>query len=341
MSNIVTFGEIMLRLTPPGNLRIVQANSFDVTYGGAEANVAVSLSKFGMNSIFVSRVPDNDIGLAAIQTLRKYGVNTDFISKGGDRLGIYFLELGASLRPSNVLYDRAESSICQMTPDSIDWHELFKQKEWFHWSGITPALGKQPAEALKQACKVANESGLTISCDLNYRSKLWSEKEARELMIPLMEYVDVCVANEEHARICLGFDTESVGNSDQRVEHSMSISRALKEEFDFQSVVMTLRETFSASRGGWSAILHDDADCKVPVRSTRYEFDIVDRVGGGDAFTAGLIYGLLTYQNSVDALEFATAACCIKHSIHGDFNLVSKSEVLNLAQRGGGIDMNR
>ncbi|CAN5463504.1 sugar kinase [soil metagenome] len=341
MSNIVTFGEIMLRLSPPGKLRFAQAENFDATYGGAEANVAVSLAELGMNSYYVSSVPNNDIGLKALQTLRKYGVYTDFIIKDGDRLGIYFLENGASLRSSNVIYDRAGSSICQMAPDAINWSELFKQQDWFHWSGITPALGKLPAEAVKQACKAAKESGLTVSCDLNFRSKLWTAKEARQVMVPLMDYVDVCIANKEHAEKCLGFDTESIGNSDNRVEHARSVSRALKKEFNFQSVVMTLRETFSASRCGWSAVLHDDKDCKKPVRSTRYEFDIVDRVGAGDAFAAGLIYGLLNIENSKDALEFATAACCIKHSIHEEFNIVSVDEVQDLAKSGGGIDMKR
>ncbi len=341
MSNIVTFGEIMLRLTPPGKLRFAQAENFDVTFGGAEANVAVSLAGFGMNSYYVSSVPHNDIGLTALQTLNKYGVKTDFVKKNGDRLGIYFLENGTSLRSSKVIYDRTGSSICQMAPDAINWSELFRQQDWFHWSGITPAIGKQPAEAVRRACKAAKEAGLTVSCDLNFRSKLWTAEEARQVMIPLMEYVDVCIANKEHAEKCLGFDTESIGNSDNRVEHARSISRALKEEFSFQSVVMTLRETFSASRCGWSAVFHDDKDCKEPVRSTRYKFDIVDRVGAGDAFAAGLIYGLLNIENSKDALEFATAACCIKHSIQEEFNIVSVNEVQDFANRRGVVDMER
>lgn len=340
MGHVVTFGEIMLRLSPPRNQRFSQVETFDVTYGGAEANVAVSLAGFGINSTYVTCVPNNAIGLAALQTLRKYGVITDCVIKEGDRLGIYFLENGASLRSSNVIYDRAGSSISQMDQNAINWNEIFRQKDWFHWSGITPALGKGPAEAVKKACKVAKESGLTVSCDLNFRSKLWTEKEAKQVMIPLMEYVDVCIANEEHARKCLGFDAESAASGD-RVDHAKSVSRALKKEFSFKSVVMTLRETFSARRSGWSAILHDDKDCKDPVRSSRYEFDIVDRVGGGDAFAAGLIYGLLNIENSINALEFATAACCIKHSIQGDFNLVSVHEVQGLAKSGGGIDVNR
>lgn len=309
MSGIVTFGEIMLRLTTPGHLRYAQANRFNASYGGAEANVAVSLAGFGMNSILVTSLPENDIGEAALINLRKYGVDTSYVLRGGDRLGIYYEEAGSSLRSSKVTYDRSGSSISQIDADAVDWQKLFEGKEWFHWSGITPAIGSRPAEAVKQACKAAKESGLTISCDLNYRAKLWTPKQAQGVMIPLMEYVDVCIANEEHAAKCLGFDTEAAGNTDSRMENSKLISRALKQAFGFQSVVMTLRETFSASSGAWSAVYHDDIDCKEPVRSKRYEFDIVDRVGAGDAFAAGLIFGLITMDNTRKAFEFGAAAC--------------------------------
>ncbi|MGF1670963.1 MAG: PfkB family carbohydrate kinase [Balneolaceae bacterium] len=337
MAHIVTFGELMLRLSPPGYSRFLQTSSFDVSYGGGEANVAVALAGFGMNSYFVSRLPEHEIGEAALQALRRYGVNTDYIVRGGDRLGIYFLETGASQRPSKVIYDRSGSAVSQMNALMADWEKVFEDKDWFHWTGITPALGEKPHESVTAACKAAKKAGVRVSCDLNFRGKLWSEKQAQVVMNPLMEYVDVCICNEEDAQKSLGFEAGAtdVEGAELDEEGYVSLAKALKKKYAFQTVAITLRESFSASRNGWSALLHDDKDCKDPVRSTRYEIDIVDRVGGGDSFASGLIYGLLTKDNTKEALEFAVAASCLKHSIPGDFNLVRVEEVEKLVKSGG------
>lgn len=337
MSNIVTFGEIMLRLSTPGYSRFIQTNQFEVTYGGGEANVAVALAGYGMNSFFVTQVPVHEIGEAALQAVQRYGVNTDYIIRGGGRLGIYFLETGASQRPSKVIYDRANSAVSQMDRSMIKWDEVFEGKEWFHWTGITPALGDKPKNTVTAACKAAKKAGVIISCDLNFRGKLWTEKQAQVVMNPLMEYVDVCICNEEDAQKSLGFNagnTDVEGAELDEIGYS-NLAKSLKSKYDFQTVAITLRESFSASMNGWSALLHDDKDCKEPVRSTRYEIDIVDRVGGGDSFASGLIYGLLKKNNTVQALEFAVAASCLKHTIPGDFNLVRVDEVEKLIKSGG------
>ena len=337
MKKIVTFGEIMLRLSTPGYSRFLQADHFLITFGGGEANVSVALANFGLESYYVTRLPKNEIGEASLQSLRRYGVRTDYILRGGDRLGIYFLETGASQRPSKVIYDRAGSSVTEMDSSMIDWDAVFSGKDWFHWTGITPALGKVPATTLKDACVAAKNAGVTISCDLNFRSKLWTEKEAQAVMNPLMEYVDVCIANEEDAQRSLGFDA---GKTDVEGAHLdeegyITLARSLKKSYNFKAVAITLRESFSASMNGWSALLHDDKECITPQRSTRYEISIVDRVGGGDSFASGLIYGLLTKSSSKDALEFAVAASCLKHSIPGDYNLVSVDEIEKLVTSGG------
>ena len=337
MKKVVTFGEIMLRLSTPGYLRFVQSDRFDVTYGGGEANVAVSLAGYGLESYFVSRLPKHEIGESALQAVRRYGVRADYIVRGGERLGIYFLESGASQRPSKVIYDRAESAVTEMDSSMIDWAEVFEGKDWFHWTGITPALGEKAADALKDACIAAKNAGVKVSCDLNFRSKLWSEKEAQNVMIPLMEYVDVCIANEEDAQRSLGFTAGETDVEGAELDQAgyVTLAKALKKDFGFETVAITLRESFSASKNGWSALLHDEKECVDPQRSTRYEIDIVDRVGGGDSFASGLIYGLLTKENTKDALEFAVAASCLKHSIPGDFNLVSADEVEKLVKSGG------
>ncbi|MEX2601353.1 MAG: sugar kinase [Balneolaceae bacterium] len=335
--SVVTFGEIMLRLSTPGFSRFVQANQFDATYGGGEANVAVALAGYGFDSHFVTRLPKHEIGESALQAVQRYGVQTGSIVRGGDRLGIYFLETGASQRPSKVIYDRAASAVSEMDAGMVDWDDVFAGKDWFHWTGITPALGKKPAEAVVAACKSARAAGVTISCDLNFRSKLWTEKEAQATMNPLMEYVDVCIANEEDAQKSLGFDAGStdVEGAELDEEGYYTLARALKKEYGFQTVAITLRESFSASMNGWSALLHDDRDCREPYRSTRYEIQIVDRVGGGDSFASGLIAGLLTKTSTRNALEFAVAASCLKHTIPGDFNLVRSEEVEKLVESGG------
>jgi 2-dehydro-3-deoxygluconokinase len=334
---VVTFGEIMLRLSPPGFSRFVQTPSFDVTFGGGEANVAVALSNFGMESYFVSRLPKHEIGQAAVNFVRRYGVRTDYIVRAGERVGIYFLETGASQRASKVIYDRADSAVSQMKKDELDWNEVMKGASWFHWTGITPALGESARECLKAACEAAKAANVTISCDLNYRKKLWTEKEAQAFMQPAMDYVDVCIANEEDAEKSLGLQAagSDVDSGELREEGYFEVAKKLKSEYGFKSVAITLRESFSASRNGWSALLLDEKDCALPQRSKIYDVQIVDRVGGGDSFASGLIYGLLTKSNTKDALEFAVAASCLKQTIYGDFNLVSVDEVEKLAQGSG------
>lgn len=333
----VTFGEIMLRLSPPRHRRFVQADRFDVIYGGGEANVAVSLANYGLDSYFASKLPKNDIGQACLNHLRRYGVGTDYIARGGERLGIYFLEYGASQRGSKVIYDRARSAVNDIASGDIDWADAFEDAAWFHWTGITPALGEGPQQALRAALDAATDAGVTVSCDLNYRGKLWSVEEARETMRPLMEHVDVCIANEEDADRSLGLKAEGTdveaGQLDE--EGYFRLAETLKQEMDFETVAITLRESYSASMNGWSAVLHDDKDCRTPQRSSRYEIDLVDRVGGGDSFAGGLIYGLLAKDSTKDALEFAVAASCLKQTIPGDANHATTEEVEALAEGPG------
>lgn len=337
MKKTVTFGEIMLRLATPGYSRFVQSDHFDATYGGGEANVAVALSGYGFDSHFITRLPEHEIGQAALNAVRRFGVKTDHIVRGGDRVGIYYLETGASQRASKVIYDRAASAVTEMRPEMVDWEAVFEGTDWFHWTGITPALGKNAQDCLNAASKAASAAGATISCDLNFRKKLWSEKQAQEVMNPLMEYVDVCVANEEDIQKSLGFQAgkTNVESAELDEEAYAELAKSIKKKYGFDTVAITLRESFSASRNGWSAMLHDAGDCIEPVRSNRYDIQIVDRVGGGDSFASGLICGLLTLQNSSHALEFAVAASCLKHTIPGDFNLVSREEVLKLMKGGG------
>jgi 2-dehydro-3-deoxygluconokinase len=323
----------MLRLTPPGYLRFLQTDSYVATVGGGEANVAVALANYGIDSYYVSKLPVHEIGQATVNALRKYGVRADFIVRGGDRVGIYFLENGASQRPSKVIYDRANSAVSQMTADEVDWDAVFDGASWFHWTGITPALGEKAQECVRAACKSAKASGATISSDLNFRKKLWTTEQAQAVMVPLMEYVDVCIANEEDMEKSLGFkagetDVESAHLDESAYAHLIS---SLKAKYDFSAVAVTLRESYSASRNGWSAMMVDDRDCSVPFRSKRYDIQLVDRVGGGDSFASGLIYGLLNKDNTRMALEFAVAASCLKQTIYGDFNLVSVDEVEKLA----------
>ena len=334
---VVSFGEIMLRLSTKGFTRFVQAHGFDATYGGGEANVAVSLANYGMESFFVTKLPNHEIGQSAVNHLRRFGVNTDYIVRGGERIGIYFLETGISQRPSKVVYDRANSAIAGIKKGDIEWTNVFENTKWFHWTGITPAIGQDAREVLTDACIVAKKMGVTISCDLNFRAKMWTEKEAQSVMIPLMEYVDVCIANEEDAEKSLGLKAGKTnvekGQIDQ--EAYFLVAQTLKQKYNFDSVAFTLREIYSASKNGWSALLLDNKDCYAPYRSKKYDIEVVDRVGGGDSFASGLIYGLLNKSNTKEALEFAVAASCLKHSIPGDFNLVSIDEVEKLMKSGG------
>ncbi|MDR3665447.1 MAG: sugar kinase [Ignavibacteriaceae bacterium] len=334
---IVSFGEIMLRLSTPGLTRFIQTQDFNATYGGGEANVAVSLANYGLDSYFVTKLPKHEIGQSAVNHLRRFGINTDYIVRGGDRIGIYFLESGASQRPSKVIYDRAGSAIAGIQKGEIDWNLVFENANWFHWTGITPAISKEAREVLTEACTVANQMGVMVSCDLNFRAKMWTQKEAQSVMIPLMEYVDVCISNEEDADKSLGLKAgkTNVEKGQMDIDGYFLLAQTLKQKYDFASVAVTLRESCSASKNGWSAMMLDNQDCASTYLSHKYDIEIVDRVGGGDAFTAGLIYGMLNKPNSKDALEFAVAASCLKHSIHGDFNLVSIDEVENLINSGG------
>jgi 2-dehydro-3-deoxygluconokinase len=334
---IVTFGEIMLRLSTPGFSRFVQTQQFDVNYGGGEANVAASVAQYGLEGCFVTKLPKHEIGEAAVNELRRYGVNVDYIVRGGDRVGIYFLETGASQRASKVIYDRSNASVSEIKPGEIDWEKVFQGASWFHWTGITPAIGKNLQEILREACAAAKKIGVTISADLNYRKKLWTEQEAQAVMIPLMETVDVCISNEEDAEKCLGMKAGETNVESAAIDEGgyTALATSLKSRFGFKTVAITLRESFSASRNGWSAMLIDEKDCVKPYRSKQYDIQIVDRVGGGDSFAGGLIYGLLKKPTSKDALEFAVAASCLKQTIPGDFNHASVAEVDALAKGSG------
>ncbi len=326
MAKIVTMGEIMLRLSTPGQTRFVQTDTFDINYGGGEANVAVSVANYGHDAYFVSKLPSHEIGQAALNSLRKFGVKTDFVARGGNRLGIYYLETGASMRPSKVIYDRAGSSIAEAQPGDFDFEAIFADADWFHWSGITPAISDASAECLRQALIAAKNAGVTVSCDLNFRKKLWTSEKAQSIMKPLMQYVDVCIGNEEDAELCLGFKPDSnVEGGDTDAEGYKNIFRGMKEAFGFKYVVSTLRESFSATHNGWKAMIYDGNEFYV---SKRYDINpIIDRVGGGDSFSGGLIHGLLTKPTQGEALEFAVAASALKHTIPGDVNMVSVAEV--------------
>ncbi len=335
MSNrVVCFGEIMLRLSTPGYERFVQCNSFDATYGGGEANVAVSLANYGVDACYVTKLPDNSIGDAALNHLRRYGVKTDYIVRGGERLGVYFLESGASQRPSKVVYDRAHSSISGIKPGEIDWDKAFEGAKWFHFTGITPALSDSAAEATLEAVKKAKQAGLTVSCDLNYRKKLWSTEKASRVMGELVKYVDVCIGNEEDAEKVFGIRAEGsdIVSAELSEEGYKEVARKLVERFGLKMAAITLRESRSASDNGWSAMLHDGTGYYF---SRKYDVHIVDRVGGGDAFAGGLIYALLNGYDSQKSVEFAAAASCLKHTIHGDFNHVTVAEVTSLMKGDG------
>ncbi len=331
MSNkVITFGELMLRLAPEGYTRFVQAENYQATYGGGEANVAVSLANFGLDAGFVTKLPANEIGQAGVNSLRKFGVDTTSITRGGDRVGIYFLEKGASQRPSKVIYDRAGSSISTAAGSDFHWEQIFKDADWFHFTGITPALGDNIAAICLEACKYAKEKGITISCDLNYRNKLWSKAKAKEVMSELCNYVDVCIANEEDAQDVFGIKAAGTDVTTGKVNHEgyKDVARQLTETFGFKKVAITLRESVSANDNYWAAMLYDGTDYYF---SKKYLMHIVDRVGGGDSFGAGLIYASLKDFAPQNAIEFAVAASCLKHSIEGDFNQVSVDEVLKLA----------
>jgi 2-dehydro-3-deoxygluconokinase len=330
-NRIVTFGEIMLRLAPYNYERIVQAANFQATYGGGEANVAVSLARFGHNVSFVTRLPDNPVGDAAVCTLAGYGVNTQFIIRGGERLGIYFLEHGASIRPSKVTYDRSGSAIAGIKPEMIDWNHVFSGAGWFHVTGITPALSETCAKTTLQAVEIAKKNGLTVSCDLNYRKKLWSREQAKKVMSEMIRHVDVVIANEEDAADVFGIKagTTDVTSGRLSAEHYREVAAKLKDLADIALVSITLRESLSASDNNWSAMLYDGAQF---YSSRQYPIHLVDRVGGGDSFGAGLIHGLIQNWDKQKSLEFAVAASALKQTIPGDMNLVNEGEVLAIVK---------
>lgn len=332
MSRIVTMGEIMLRLSTKDHSRFLQSDSFDVCYGGGEANVAISLANYGDNVSFVSKIPNNEIGQSAINSLRRFGVDTSYIVRGGDRLGIYFLESGSSVRPSKVIYDRKDSAISLADIEDFNFDEIFDGATWFHFTGITPALSDKAALLTKAACIAAKKHGVTISCDLNYRKKLWTKEKAQSIMKPLMEYVDICIGNEEDAKLCLGFTPKAdIEKGDISASGYYEIFKEMKETFNFKYVVSSLRESYSASHNGWKALIYDGSEF---YESKHYDLmPIVDRVGGGDSFAAGLIHSLIkTNYDMKTSLEFAVAASALKHTIPGDFNIVSEEEVLTLVK---------
>ncbi len=327
---VVTFGELMLRLEPPGYFRFVQTENLTATFGGAEANVAVSLANFGINSVYVTKLPSHEIGQAAVNSLRKFGVDTSFIVRGGPRVGIYYNERGASQRGSKCIYDRAGSSIQLSKPEDFDWQKIMQGASWFHITGITPALGPNLVQSCIEAAEEAHKAGAIVSLDLNYRAKLWSREEANKAMTELCKYVDICVANEDDAADVFGIKAENTDTTkgELSTEGYKSVARQLMEKFSFKKVAITLRTSINANRNDWQALLYDGKDFFF---SKKYEVWIVDRVGGGDSFTAGLIYSLLSGKSNQEAVEFAVAASCLKHTIEGDFNMVSVAEVEKLA----------
>ena len=330
MGKVVTFGEIMLRLAPNGYYRFFQQDQMQATFGGGEANVAVSLANFGEASVYVTKLPEHAIGQAAVNELRSFGVDTSRIVRGGNRIGIYYLEKGASQRGSICIYDRAGSSIAEAEPGDFDWDAIFEGADWFHFTGITPALGGNLIEICKQACIAAKKKGIRISCDLNYRGKLWSREMAGTVMEDLCRYVDVCIANEEDAKDVFGICAEHSDITQGRLnkEGYVSVAKQLRDRFGFEMVAITLRTSLSASDNDWAAMLYDGMQAYF---SKEYHLHIVDRVGGGDSFGAGLIYSLLNGKAMQDVIEFAVAASALKHSIEGDFNRVTVAEVEKLA----------
>ena len=328
---VITFGEILLRLNPEGYRRFLQTDRFEASYAGGEANVAVSLSNYGIDAAFVSKVPSHEIGQCAINALRRFGVDTTHIVRGGQRLGIYYAEKGASQRPSKVIYDRSGSSIAGAAEADFDWPSIFRGADWFHFTGITPALGGALPQICLAACQAARELGVTVSCDLNYRKKLWSREEAQSCMTKLMPYVDLCIANEEDAKDVFGIEAANSDINGGKLDRDgyISVARQLQSRFDCKQVAITLRESLSASDNNWSGMLFTGQQAYF---SRSYPIHIVDRVGGGDSFGGGLIYALLERYSPQQAIDFAVAASCLKHSIELDFNLSSPAEVQSLVE---------
>lgn len=342
MKNIVTFGEIMLRLAPKDHLRFIQASDFEVAFGGAEANVAVSLANYNIPAVFVTKLPGHEIGTAAVNSLRKYGVDTSKIVRGGDRVGIYFIEKGASQRASNVIYDRKGSSIQEASRCDFDWDVILDGAEWFHFTGITPALGDNVADICLDACKAAKSKGIMISCDLNYRKKLWNKEKARKVMNDLCRYVDVCIANEEDAYDVFGIRADGTDINNGKLDKNgyRHVAKKMSDTYGFGKVAVSLRTSVSATDNKWAGMLYDAKDDSYYF-SREYAIHIVDRVGSGDSFGSGIIYGCLNEMSCQDTVEFAVAASCLKHSIEGDYNLVTADEVIRLAEGDGSGRVNR
>lgn len=333
---VISFGEILLRLASPGYTKLFQKDSFDVTFCGGEANVAVSLSIFGIDSVFVTKLPDSDVGHAAARSLDYFKVDTSKIIYGDGRMGLYYLEKGVSQRPSKVIYDRAYSSVALAKREEFDWDNIFDGADWFHWTGINPALSDELASICENACRVAREKGLTISCDLNYRGKLWTPEKAQKVMKPLMKYVDICICNEEDAEKVLGIKNEmsDVEAGELNQAGYVSTAEMIYSNYGCKYIATTLRKSYSASRNGWSAMLYD-AEALESYFSREYDIQIVDRVGGGDSFGAGLIYAMGNGMGCQEAIEFATAASCLKQTIEGDFNRSAVKDVKTLIESGG------
>ena len=329
MSKIVTFGEIMMRLNPEGYRKFVQAESFEVSYAGGEANVAVSLANYGNDVAYCTKVPAHEIGQCAVNALRKYGVDTGKIVRGGARLGVYFVEKGASQRGSKVIYDRANSAIALSKREEYDWDTILDGVEWFHWTGITPALGGETPEITLDALKKCKEKNITVSCDLNYRGKLWTREKAGEVMGRLVPYVDVLIANEEDAKDVFGIAAKGTDVMTGKINRDgyVSVAQQLNQRFGCKAVAITLRGSISASENNWSGMLYQDGQAYF---SQNYLIKIVDRVGGGDSFGGALIHAFRTMDDMQDRIEFAVAASCLKQTIEHDYNLVSEAEVFSL-----------
>lgn len=333
---VLSFGEILLRLAAPGYTKLFQKDSLDSTFCGGEANVAVSLALFGLESSFLTKLPDNDVGRASANSIRYFGVDTSNIIYGDGRMGLYYLEKGASQRPSKVIYDRAYSAIALAKREEFDWDSIFDGVDWFHWTGINPALSDELIEISMDAVKAAKDKGITVSCDLNYRGKLWTPEKAKSVMTKLMPYVDVCVANEEDADKVLGIKPENNSVETGKLNKSgyELVAKEICEKYGCKHVAITLRESYNASVNGWSGMLYSSEKSEA-FYSTKYDIQIVDRVGGGDSFTAGIIYSLITGKQEQDAIEFAVAASCLKHTIEGDYNRTTVSDVETLIKNGG------
>lgn len=334
MTKIICFGEIMGRLCPPGYKKVIQTSDFELTFAGGEANVAVSLANYGLSASMVTKVPDNDLGKLVKKTLKSYDVDTKYIATGGDRLGMYYVEKGASQRPSKVIYDRKYSSISMASNSDFNWDVILEDAQWFHFTGITPALSDQCISITRKVLKKCKEKGITVSCDLNYRKNLWSSKKAKEVMSEFLLYTDICIANEEDAENVLGISANDTDITTGKLNHDgyIDVAKRIVDEYGCKQVAITLRESYSASVNGWSAMLYT---ANQAFFSKKYDIQIVDRVGGGDSFVGGLIYALIQRIDPQDQIDFAVAASCLKHTIEGDFNQVTIKEVESLMDGDG------